>query len=196
MTAPTLAERYVRACVTNNLGLRTRLEIELEAETRQASARLDAPDALARTALWYAGQGVAVFPCEPRGKKPLTRHGLKDASTDPERVRTWWIYHPDANIGAPTGHLFDVIDIDGHEGIAATYGAGVDFPPELGHSMTSRPGGHHVFIAPTGRGNGASVYPSVDYRGAGGYVILPPSRGANGHRYVWTRPLRIERRHP
>ncbi len=46
-----------------------------------------------------------------------------------------------------------------------------------------------MFIAPTGRGNGANIYPHVDFRGKGGYVILPPSIGANGRRYQWTRPL-------
>ena len=84
-----------------------------------------------------------------------------------------------------------MIDIDGREGIVATYGAGVELPVELGHALTSRDGGHHLFIAPTGRGNGAGVYPSVDYRGKGGYVILPPSVGANGRRYLWTRPLNL-----
>lgn len=197
-----LAEAYRRAVVSDNFGLIARLGDELEAQRAQANDRLDAPEALAKTAVWYARQGVAVFPCEPRGKQPIARvgdagpwiapHGLKDASTDVDKIRQWWSLVPDANIGAPTGIRFDVIDIDGRDGIRSTYGAGVTLPDEIGHSLTSREAGHHLFIRPTGRGNGAGIYPGVDYRGAGGYVILPPSRGANGVRYVWTSPLRLD----
>lgn len=192
MTGPTLEQRYVDAILAGNIGLRARLETELEEQGRTAAARLDAPDALAKAAVWYARRGIAVFPCEPRGKKPITRHGLKDATTDETQIRAWWRVTPAANIGAPTGHRFDVIDIDGREGVGATYGRGVEFPPEIGHTLTSREAGHHVFIKPTGAGNRANIYPHVDYRGAGGYVILPPSVGANGTRYVWTRPLQLD----
>lgn len=190
MTADTLEARYVRACETGNLGLRARLERELDEATQAANDRLNSPDALLKAALWYARRGVAVFPCEPRGKRPLTAHGLKDATTDADTIRAWWEWHcTGANVGAPTGHLFDVIDLDGREAVGATYGnPDLTFPPapEIGHALTSRQAGHHVFIAPTGRGNGANILPHVDYRGAGGYVILPPSVGANGRRYVWT----------
>jgi len=188
----TLEQQYVDACIRGDLGRRARLAAELDQQTQDHTDRLAAPDALTKAATWYARRGIAVFPCAVRGKKPITRHGLKDASTDAEQIRTWWRATPAANIGAPTGVLFDVIDIDGPEGIGSTYAAGVKFPPEIGHSLTSRPSGHHVFIKPTGQGNRAGIYPAVDYRGAGGYVILPPSVGANGRRYVWTTPLNLE----
>ena len=192
MDYPTLEQQYVEACQRNDRGRRARLETELEQVTRTANERLDAPDALVKAAVWYARQGVAVFPCKPRGKEPIVKAGFKAATTDVDTIRAWWNATPAANIGAPTGVLFDVIDIDGREGVGATYGEGVEFPPEIGHSLTSRPAGHHVFIAPTGSGNRAGIYPHVDYRGAGGYVILPPSVGANGVRYVWTRPLQLD----
>ncbi|HET8581746.1 MAG TPA: bifunctional DNA primase/polymerase [Jatrophihabitans sp.] len=186
------AREYVQAVKRGDLGRQARLQDELDAATREAAARLDAPDALALAAVWYARRGVAVFPCKPRGKEPIVSRGLHAATTDVEQVRSWWQATPAANIGAPTGHLFDVIDLDGREAVLATYGAGVEFPPEIGHSLTAREAGHHVFIAPTGAGNRANIYPHVDYRGRGGYVILPPSVGANGKRYAWTRPLELD----
>nr|QOL00349.1 hypothetical protein [uncultured organism] len=189
MNYPTREQQYVQAILSGNLGLRARLEHELDELGRTEDERLSAPDALGKAALWYAKQGVAVFPCEPRGKQPLTAHGFKDASTDLAVVRAWWTATPAANIGAPTGITFDVIDIDGPEGVGVIYGGDVQIPDEIGHAMTSRQAGHHVFIKPTGSGNRASMYPSVDFRGVGGYVVLPPSVGANGNRYVWTRPL-------
>ena len=39
-------------------------------------------------ALRYAMAGVLVFPCRA-DKKPLTRHGFKDASSDPEVIEAW-----------------------------------------------------------------------------------------------------------
>ena len=53
-----------------------------------------------RSALAYAEHfGFAVFPCKPRGKEPLTRHGCNDATKQRERIRTWWKRWPDANVG-------------------------------------------------------------------------------------------------
>jgi bifunctional DNA primase/polymerase-like protein len=187
----TLEQRYVRAIETGNIGLRARLETELETAGRTHQARLDAPGALANAALWYARQGIAVFPCTPRGKTPITQRGFKDATTDEAQIKTWWAAEPAANIGAPTGLTFDVIDCDGREGVGALYGGDVNLPDEIGHALTSRPAGHHIFIRPTGQGNRAGIYPSVDFRGLGGYVILPPSIGAHGVRYMWTKPLNL-----
>jgi len=40
-------------------------------------------------ALGYARHGWPVFPCMPGSKEPATRHGFKDASTDPDRITAW-----------------------------------------------------------------------------------------------------------
>lgn len=203
----TLAQRYVAAIETGNVGLRCRLEKELDDETTVAAAekaaRYAAPNAMLKVALWYARRGVAVFPCEHKGKAPIARvgedgpwiapRGLKDATTDEAKIVRWWTAVPDANIGAPTGITFDVIDLDGKEAVDRILLADdpPKLPPKIGHSLTTRQAGHHLFIAPTGRGNAANLYPHVDYRGVGGYVILPPSIGANGRRYEWAELLEV-----
>ena len=115
-------------------------------------------------------------------------------STTYRRKRLW--RPPAANIGAPTGITFDVVDIDGRAGVLAVYAADEngkyrELPERIGYALTAREAGHHLFIKPTGRGNTTNFLPSVDYRGKGGYVILPPSIGANGQRYRWTQPLNI-----
>ncbi len=166
----------------------------LDAEDEAERVRLSAPDVLLRAAVYYAREGHPVFPVKARGKAPTTPHGLKDATTDVERVTAWWKATPEANIGLPTGLAFDVIDIDGPAGfwsLADMQDAGA-VPPLLGKSFTPS-GGRHLFIEPTGDRNGARLLPGVDYRGLGGYVCVPPSVGANGRRYSWLQLLNAPR---
>lgn len=129
---------------------------------------------LPASALWYATQGVPVFPCWPAGKTPMTKTGVKAATLDPAQIRSWWSREPRANIGLATGVRMDVIDIDGPEGWESWQGLAAQ-PSVLGRVKTPRPGGWHLWIAPTGRGNRAGMLPGVDYRAQGGYVIGPPS---------------------
>lgn len=146
---------------------------------------------LGASALWYAEQGLAVFPLQPAAKVPMRgSRGCKDATADPDRVRAWWEQRPDANIGLATGHLVDVIDIDGPAGVAS-WAAMLDaLPPALGKVSTPRPGGTHLYVAAVpGRGNKARLLPGVDYRGTGGYVVAPPSVNADGVAYRWRAPL-------
>lgn len=157
--------------------------------------RLDVPKPpvpLVSAALWYATQGLPVFPLRPASKIPHggTR-GVLDASTDEATIRLAWHQHPDSNIGLATGGLVDVIDVDGPAGVktwATLLGTG-SLPPILGTVSTPRPGGNHLYIAARGHGNKAGLWPSVDYRGRGGYVVAPPSVGLGGARYRWNRPL-------
>lgn len=169
-----------------------RLAAVLDTATLLEQQRRDSPGRILGEALRLAEAGVAVFPIEPRGKRPLTRHGFKDATTDTAVVQGWWAQWPDANLGLPTGTGFDVIDIDGRDGFASMYCGDNPLVNDfviVAVSRTSRPGGRHLYIPPTGRGNGAGLVPGVDYRGLGGYVVAPPSIGANGERYEWVQAL-------
>lgn len=142
---------------------------------------------LLAAALAYAERGWPVFPLEARGKKPLTKRGFKDATTDAAQIRNWWASWPEANIGLPTGHAFDVLDIDGPEGeeaLRALLGE-AKLPPAPAASTGK---GLHVYFAPTGRGNTAGkLGPKLDTRGAGGYVVAPPSVHPSGAVYEWVR---------
>jgi len=163
-----------------------RLTANVDAEQATTEARLNAPGALLGAALWYANNGIAVFPCAPGQKRPVGGHGFKDATTDLEQIRAWWTTTPDANIGLPTGLRFDVFDVDGPEGTIAL-GEVKDsggMPDVLAWCKTPR--GMHYYVAPSGHGNTTSLLPKVDHRGAGGYVVAPPSRTADGA-YRWIR---------
>jgi hypothetical protein len=128
--------------------------------------------------------------CGQPGKHPLGRlvpQGVNDATTNRARVLAWWTHHPHANIGLATGHVFDVLDVDGPEGaqaiqeLAATHGL-----HSSGPLVRTGGGGWHYYLTSTGLGN---AHPrdleQVDWRGRGGYVVAPPSRHASGFSYQW-----------
>lgn len=182
---------YLACCEDGDVEGQRHYEAILDEPLAAKNALLERPEYLRKCAEWYASKGIPVFPLQPRDKRPMP--GFKwqlEMTTDVRRVGEWWGQWPDANVGAATGYVFDVIDVDGPEGHVALSQV-EHLPTVVAQSITSRPGGRHMFVRPTGSGNRAGMLPSVDYRGAGGYVVLPPSVGANGRRYHWLYPLEL-----
>ena len=139
-----------------------------------------------------ASAGVPVFPCVPGEKRPLTKRGFHDATTDLDQVSTWWDRWPSANLAIPTGPAsgIEVVDID----IRST---GSGFPAfqrarreGLVHgwaALVRTPSGglHHYFPVGTSREQPSWQAPQahIDFRGTGGYILAPPSqvRRPDGH---------------
>ncbi len=146
--------------------------------------------ALRKAGPLLASSGVPVFPCVDGGKVPRSAHGLLDATADGRNAERWWSRWPNANIGLPTGPVsgFDVVDVDVRES-----GSGYEvFHRAVAHLGIDRwairvltpSGGMHVYYpADPGRAQRSwvSAKAHVDFRGAGGAVILPPSIGVCGH---------------
>jgi hypothetical protein len=150
-------------------------------------------------ALEYASQGWPVFPCEVRGKQPLAKHGetwmavhgVLDATTETTKLREWWEVEPEANIGGATGFVADALDIDSKEAmerVSALFGEHDLDVRALPRAQTGG-GGRHVFFEPSGLGNRAGVIEGVDWRGKGGYVVLPGSLHPNGNPYRWIKRM-------
>jgi Bifunctional DNA primase/polymerase, N-terminal len=128
--------------------------------------------------------------CSEAGKHPRLAAWPRLASTDPATVRGWWQRWPDANLGLATGRRFDVLDLDGTQGVEALRAVLSIRPWEYpGPVARSGSGGWHLLYAPTGLGNRVRLLPGVDWRGQGGLIVAPPSRHASGGRYRWQRPL-------
>ena len=147
-------------------------------------------------ALDYANHGLPVFPVRPTDKRPFTANGFKNASTDESQIREWWKSYPKAMIGIATGPasklwVLDVdIDpaknLDGLATLAKLTAKHGPLPPTLS-SKTPR-GGKHFMFAWNGadiRNSTGHVGPGIDVRGAGGYVVFPPSKSARGGAYRW-----------
>lgn len=131
---------------------------------------------LAAAAQWYAAHGVRVFPLRPRTKRPMHEGWPELATTDAATIRAWWEATPDANIGVVMGGPFDVLDLDTPDAINDTRDRlGGAFPPDLGAVVTPRKSGLHFWIPATGRRRAIGILPGVDWLGAGGYAVAPPS---------------------
>ena len=152
-----------------------------------------------QAAVQYIKMGLAVFPLEERGKRPKTRNGFKDATTDAAQVKAWWQQWPNANIGIATGKRSGGIvvidlDIDEDKGIDG-YHTLEDWQRENGYfpdtwtAITGRGGYHLYFRSDAEVRNRAGIIDGVDVRGEGGYVVAPPSIHSNGNRYEWEYDL-------
>ena len=136
-------------------------------------------------ALAYAEGGWPVFPCR-HDKAPISKNGVLDATTDPERIKTWWEAYPDAGIGFAAGDAgFVVIDIDPG---ANTSDLDILGLPETELIAKTPRGGEHRFyrlqpdeiVSPSA----SKIAKHVDVRSFNSYVLLAPSSTDDGN-YEW-----------
>ena len=159
------------------------------------SAQTSRDGDMLRHALDYAARGVRVFPCAA-DKRPVTAHGLHDATTDASVIRQWWSQRPEALIGAAMGPESGVFAVDPDAPKRAEAPDGVAAWTQLkaangGHAAThthvTPSGGRHVLFRwnparPVTNSRG-SLPAGIDVRGEGGYVIMAPSRLPDGRAY-------------
>ena len=179
---------------------RRRWQRELEGKSDQTPCDPD----MKAAALWYARNGIPVFPlhwpkggtcscreqdCPHPGKHPLTPHGFKDATTDPEVVEGWWSRWPDANVGMPTGAASQriAVDIDPRNGgddsleqLVSEHGR----LPDTAEQMTGG-GGRHIIFQDPGVPVPKALARGIDLKGHGGYIVVAPSMHPSGRRYEW-----------
>ncbi len=144
--------------------------------------------ALVDHALGYAREGWPVFPLRPQGKAPLTRNGVKDATTDQQTISGWWRRYPEANIGMaiPDGYL--VLDLDAEDALYRLK-AEDRILPATAWARTAQ--GYHFWFRKSGENrNRVGLLEKVDVRAPGGYVVVPPSIHPSGAVYRWEVELK------
>lgn len=140
---------------------------------------------LPEAAVSLAAAGVPVFPCAPRGKRPLIFQGggYLDATTNLRQVEAWWRSAPAANIGIPTGAASGVVvvdvDVHGTNGYEAFNRADREGLVDGWEFLVQTPtGGLHLYY-PANPGREQRSWQAgdagIDFRGDGGYIIAPPS---------------------
>jgi Bifunctional DNA primase/polymerase, N-terminal/Primase C terminal 1 (PriCT-1) len=138
--------------------------------------------------------GLHLLPVQARGKIPLISDWPNKASSDASIVQGWSEQYPGCNWGIACGLTSGivVIDIDSRHG---GDDALVDLQQQHGQlpptwQVMTPGGGQHDYFRHPGVGpvnNSAGVIgPGIDARGDGGFVVCPPSIGANGRGYHWS----------
>lgn len=144
-------------------------------------------------ALDYLRRGWSVIPLRPRDKRPLVKwEAFGRAQASEADVRQWFDRRPDANLGIVTGTVSRllVLDVDlGHGGEQSMAELERDHGP-LPPTVTAETGGggRHLYFEHPGSdvvGNRAGLWPGIDLRGDGGYVVAPPSIHPSGRAYRW-----------
>jgi len=150
-----------------------------------------------KAALSYIQMGFAVFPCRPGRKEPLTEHGFKDATVDPQQVREWWDKVPTVNVAIATGSVSNllVIDVDsrndGESGLDKLRRDHGNLPQT---PLVITGGGRHIYLRHPGGQNRCStgeLAPGIDIKADGGYVVAPPSLHPSGPAYRWDKDYDI-----
>lgn len=135
--------------------------------------------------------GWRFFPAERSGKKPLISAWQVNASCDPAQLEKWAQLFPVCNWGLATGApgVF-VVDIDGEAGRnseSALRDEGIALPTTLTVTTGRQDGGEHrYYLVPDGatvKNSSGKLGDGIDVRGAGGYVIFPPSVHSSGRTY-------------
>jgi len=145
-------------------------------------------------ALYYAiTLKWSVIPLSPGAKIPpkgfeVIPYRTRIANED--EIREWWGKWPDANIAVITGKLSDlfVVDFDKYKPDYSEETALQYFPDSIVTPIdrSARGGEHHYYTFPDDEEITiqAATLPGIDYRGEGGYIMVPPSR-FNGASASW-----------
>lgn len=144
-------------------------------------------------ALRYAEIGWPSFPL--RYKAPVTRHGFKDASTDP-RVLEFRFSDPTATgigialgfaVPGMPGYHCEALDIDPRNGGHLTLEALIEKHGALPDTVCQQTGGggqHYLLAVPDGQRLKAPGR-GIDIKRAGGYIAAEPSLHPTGTTYTW-----------
>lgn len=145
-------------------------------------------------ALQYQQKGFPVIPIRPDKKPFISWQEFQSRKATEAEIKNWWSKWPDAMIGIVTGKISKlfVLDCDTQEAIEKIESMLPDgFLCPI--AQTPRDGRHYYFTYPEDANLtvGTQIMPGIDFRGEGGFIIVPPSINGNGKAYQWLSGLSI-----
>ncbi|MFJ3408296.1 bifunctional DNA primase/polymerase [Promicromonospora sp. NPDC090134] len=157
---------------------------ELDPAPLEAVGRAASTKGTADAALLLAAAGVPVFPCVQGSTRPLLPSGPGTASSDLDRVDSWWSRYPATNVAIPTGAAsgLDVVEIyadrsrSGISAVRLAMRAGL--LPRPGLAISTPAGGLHLLFPhspQTAQPSWDAPRPGLSFHGDGGHILLPPS---------------------
>lgn len=131
----------------------------------------------------------------PGGKNPLVLwKKFQESPPDRASVEDWWTRWPDAGICLILGPVSRVVAVD----VDSLDAGKVLFDLIGGEPLTcktlsgsSKPGkAHYIYTCPTfpTTAKYTPLHKQLEFRGHGGYIVLPPSRHHSGNSYKWAEP--------
>jgi hypothetical protein len=183
----TLSRWHAMSLWASQKGKLLHFKVEAGGETATA-IEMPTPEigmSVLQQAVYYAGRGWPVFPCNPTDKRPLISNGFYSATTDEDQIRAWWRRWPNAMIGVRMGVTSGVWAIDpdaskdgSPDGVAnwaelvAKHGG---IPHTHAHNTPN--GGQHLLFKwrddrPVTNREGGLRGLGINVRGEGGYIIV------------------------
>jgi Bifunctional DNA primase/polymerase, N-terminal len=133
--------------------------------------------------------------CPAPGSHPAHHDWHKRISGQPSRAHAWWSAHPQSSILLPTGRVFDVLDVPEAAGclaLARLERTGANLGP-VAATPTRR---MYFLVLPNARAKVAQALAALGWgragldlvcRGAGDYIVAPPSRMGTRGQAQWVR---------
>jgi hypothetical protein len=139
-------------------------------------------------ALAYYRLGLSVVPVHPTLKKPATMWGGKQNERADENELGFWFENPDSphRIGVVCGTVSGNLAVRDFDSMAAYQHWATEHPTfaeTLPTVETGRPG-RHLYLRTTDCPKTRS-FDDGEFRGAGAFVVAPPSRHETGKAYQW-----------
>ena len=158
------------------------------------------PPACLVAALDYVRRGWSVFPIKPASKRPLVKWKPFQGELPSEsELLDWWDQWPDAGLAVALGPFSGVlaIDVDGQSAHEELIGRLSPLPmtPTVKSGNPDPHRMHLFFKHPANLETRAKATPwhdQLEFRGHGGYIVLPPSVHKSGQRYAWLSGRSLE----
>jgi hypothetical protein len=153
-------------------------------------------DRVLASAMWHAARGWPVGPVKFGGKRPVgLRNGVKEFTTDRRTILNWFDGRLGlCNLAVATGYPGpDVLDVDvrpdgnGWAAFNRLKSAGL-LAGAFRMIRTPSGGGLHVWFAGTGQQCGRLPGLHIDFKAAGGLVLVPPSYAGGWYEVLEERP--------
>lgn len=143
----------------------------------------------------YRARNWSIIPLLPGAKKPLVRwKPYQDTAPSDVLITDWWTRFLDAGICLILGPVSGIVavDVDSSEAEQVLFDLlGGEPKTRKTISGSMKPGkAHYLFRCPNFPTNAkyTPLHKSLELRGHGGYVVLPPSLHPSGNRYAWADP--------
>jgi len=132
-------------------------------------------DKMIQLALIYLSRGWSIIPVGNNKIPLVTWKKFQTQRATPEEFLMWWDQYPEAQIGIVTGRISNLVVID------AEADGDLDFIKDETYTVKTGGGGKHWYLTyePEFK-NSVRVFPHIDQRGEGGYVVAAGSTSTKG----------------